>query len=153
VRSSLKRLLTSVDLRCETFGSAADFLPRAAQGITGCVLLDVRMPGLSGLDVQQKLNEAGNDVPIIFLTAYADVALTVRAMKAGAVELLTKPFEAQALLDAVSRALERERTRRTAREELRRYRERFETLTSREREVMQTSSARRRKPSRRTAVR
>jgi FixJ family two-component response regulator len=137
VRSSLKRLLTSVDLRCETFASAADFLPRAARGITGCVLLDVRMPGLSGLDVQQKLNEAGNDVPIIFLTAYADVALTVRAMKAGAVELLTKPFEAQVLLDAVARALEHERARRTAREELRRCRERFETLTSREREVMQ----------------
>jgi FixJ family two-component response regulator len=94
------------------------------------------MPGLSGLDLQQALNARGNDLPVIFLTGYADVPLTVRAMKAGAVEVLTKPFEDQALLDAVGHALDQERVRRVEREELRRYRARFETLTAREREVM-----------------
>ena len=137
VRSALNRLLESIGLPCETFASGADFLDRLRYGATGCVLLDVRMPGLSGLDVQQKMIAEGNDLPIIFLTAYADVAMTVRAMKAGAVEVLTKPFEEQPLLDAVQQALERERERRAAREDRRRYRECFETLTMREREVMQ----------------
>ena len=137
VRSALNRLLESIGLPCETFASGADFLDRLAYGATGCVLLDVRMPGLSGLDVQQRMIAAGNDLPIIFLTAYADVAMTVRAMKAGAVEVLTKPFEEQPLLDAVQQALARERERRAAREDRRRYRECFETLTMREREVMQ----------------
>ena len=136
VRAALNRLLGSVGLACETFASADEFLKRAEDGITGCVLLDVRMPGLSGLDVQQKLAEAGHDLPIIFLTAYADVPLTVRVMKAGAQEVLTKPFEGQALIDAVHQALHQERIRRAEREELRRYRQRFETLTAREREVM-----------------
>ena len=94
------------------------------------------MPGLSGLDVQEQMIAGGNDLPIIFLTAYADVALTVRAMKAGAVEVLTKPFEEQPLLDAVRQALGREHERRATREERRRFREGFETLTAREREVM-----------------
>jgi FixJ family two-component response regulator len=137
LRVSLKRMLESVGLFSEAFASGAEFLSRAAQGITGCVLLDVRMPGLSGLDVQQKLIESGNDLPVIFLTAYADVPLTVRAMKAGATELLTKPFEPAVLLDVVHRALESDGERRAAREELRLYRERFENLTGREREVMQ----------------
>ncbi|HET7217055.1 MAG TPA: LuxR C-terminal-related transcriptional regulator, partial [Vicinamibacterales bacterium] len=123
-------------LPCETFGSALDFLKRAEHGVNGCLLLDVRMPGLSGLDLQQMLAAAGHDLPIIFVTAHADVPLTVRAMKAGALEVLTKPFEDQALLDAVNQALERERVRRTGREELQRYRERFNSLTAREREVM-----------------
>jgi FixJ family two-component response regulator len=137
IRASLQRVLGSVGLNAEAFASGVEFLARAAQGITGCVLLDVRMPGLSGLEVQQKLTESGNDIPVIFLTAYADVALTVRAMKAGALELMTKPFEPSVLLEAVSRALERDRERRSAREQLRVYREHFETLTGREREVMQ----------------
>jgi FixJ family two-component response regulator len=137
VRSALNRLLGSVGLACETFDSGAAFLERVARGATGCVLLDVRMPGLSGFDVQQRLLGDGNDLPIIFLTAYADVPMTVRAMKAGALEVLTKPFEEQPLLDAVQQALERERSLRVAREERRRYREAFDTLTAREREVME----------------
>jgi FixJ family two-component response regulator len=136
VRTALRRLLASVGLKCETFGSAAEFIERAQQNLTGCVLLDVRMPGLSGLDLQRMLNAAGNDLPIIFVTAHADVPLTVRAMKAGALEVLTKPFDDQALLDAVYQALDRESARRTEREELQRYRQCFETLTAREREVM-----------------
>ena len=137
IRSALNRLLESVGLRCETFESGAGFLERLEPGATGCVLLDVRMPGLSGLEVQQRLIASGCDLPVILLTAYADVALTVRAMKAGAVEVLTKPFEEQPLLDAVQQALERERERRPAREARRRDQMRFETLTAREREVMQ----------------
>lgn len=136
VRAALKRLLGAVGLECETFATAADFLRRIEEGATGCVLLDVRMPGLSGLDVQQKLNDLGLDLPIIFLTAYADVPLTVRVMRAGALGVLTKPFEGQALLDAVHQALQHERVRRAEREELRRCTERFQTLTAREREVM-----------------
>jgi FixJ family two-component response regulator len=136
VRTAIRRLLASVGFTCETFGSALEFLRRAEQGVTGCVLLDVRMPGVGGIELQRMLTAAGHDLPIIFVTAHADVPLTVRAMKAGAVEVLTKPFEDQVLLDAVNQALERERVRRAGREELQRYRERFESLTAREREVM-----------------
>ena len=136
VRTALKRLLASVGLACETFGSALEFLKRAEEGPAGCVLLDVRMPGPSGLDLQRMLRASGNDLPIIFVTAHADVALTVRAMKAGALEVLTKPFDDQILLDAVFQALEAERVRHDEREELRQCRSRFQTLTTREREVM-----------------
>ena len=136
VRTAMRRLLASVGLKCETFGSAGEFLQRVDRTVTGCVLLDVRMPGLSGLDLQRMMNAAGNDLPVIFVTAHADVPLTVRAMKAGALEVLTKPFDDQALLDAVYQALDRETARRTEREELQRYRDCFETLTAREREVM-----------------
>jgi FixJ family two-component response regulator len=136
VRTALKRLLASVGLACETFGSALEFLKRAEEGPAGCVLLDVRMPGPSGLDLQRMLRASGNDLPIIFVTAHADVALTVRAMKAGALEVLTKPFDDQVLLDAVFQALETERKRHDEREELRQCRSRFQTLTTREREVM-----------------
>ena len=136
VRTAIRRLLSSVGLSCETFGSGAEFLKRAEDGISGCVLLDVRMPGLSGIEVQQLLVAAGHDLPIIFVTAHADVPLTVRAMKAGAMEVLTKPFEDQALLDAVNQGLDRERVRRAGRQELQRYRDRFNSLTAREREVM-----------------
>jgi FixJ family two-component response regulator len=136
VRHALKRLLGSVGLRCETFVDAREFLRRTEQDLTGCVLLDVRMPGLSGLDLQQKLTAAGIDLPIIFVTAYADVPLTVRAMRAGALEVLTKPFEGDVLIDAVRQALERERVRRMEQEELRQWRQRYETLTRREQEVM-----------------
>lgn len=138
IRAALKRLLGSVGLTCETFASATEFIGRLDQGgATGCLLLDVRMPGVGGLELQEKLAAAGQDLPIIFLTAYADVPLTVRVMKAGALEVLTKPFEEQALLDAVYRALDRERVLRRDREDLRRDREHFDTLTGREREVMQ----------------
>jgi FixJ family two-component response regulator len=136
VRRALKRLLASVGLPCATFETAAEFLERARRGVAGCLLLDVRMPGLSGMDVQRLLNADGNDIPIIFVTAHADVPMTVRAMKAGAIEVLTKPFEDQVLLDAVGQALARDRARRVAREEVDRYRERFDRLTPREQDVM-----------------
>jgi FixJ family two-component response regulator len=136
VRTAVQRLLTSVGLPCETFGSAADFLTRTSRPAYGCLVLDVRMPGASGLDLQRILHESRTDLPIIFVTAHADVPLTVRAMKAGALEVLTKPFDDQALLDAVYQALEQARVRSHDREELERLRERFETLTVREREVM-----------------
>jgi FixJ family two-component response regulator len=136
VRTAVKRLLASVGLACETFQNASEFLMRAERGVSGCLVLDVRMPGASGLDLQRVLNLAGTDLPIIFVTAHADVPLTVRAMKAGALEVLTKPFDDQALLDAVYHALEQERVRSHDRDELNRLRERFDTLTAREREVM-----------------
>ena len=136
VRTAVKRLLASVGLHCETFSTAAEFLIRCEHGVSGCLVLDVRMPGASGLDLQRILNQAETDLPVIFVTAHADVPLTVRAMKAGALEVLTKPFDDQALLDAVYQALEQERVRSHDREELHRLRARFETLTAREREVM-----------------
>ena len=136
VRTAVKRLLASVGLQCETFSTAAEFLIRCEYGVSGCLVLDVRMPGASGLDLQRILNQAETDLPVIFVTAHADVPLTVRAMKAGALEVLTKPFDDQALLDAVYQALEQERVRSHDREELHRLRDRFETLTAREREVM-----------------
>jgi FixJ family two-component response regulator len=136
VRTAVRRLLASVGLSCETFSTAAEFLLRCQQPVSGCVVLDVRMPGASGLDLQRMLNQAGTDLPVIFVTAHADVPLTVRAMKAGALEVLTKPFDDQTLLDAVYQALEQERVRSHDREELHRLKDRFETLTAREREVM-----------------
>jgi FixJ family two-component response regulator len=136
VRTAVRRLLASVGLPSESFETATDFLKRAESGITGCLVLDVRMPGPSGLDLQRALIAAGQDIPIIFVTAHADVPLTVRAMKAGALEVLTKPFDDQALLDAVYQALEKERVRRHDRQELHKLREHFDMLTGREREVM-----------------
>jgi FixJ family two-component response regulator len=136
VRTAVKRLLMSVGLSCETLGTAVEFLERTGRPLYGCLVLDIRMPGASGLDLQRSLNEAGTDVPVIFVTAYADVKLTVRAMKAGALEVLTKPFDDQALLDAVSQALELARVRSQDRDASQRLRERFNTLTTREREVM-----------------
>jgi FixJ family two-component response regulator len=136
VRTAVRRLLGSVGLPCETFGTATEFLKRAEQGVSGCLLLDVRMPGPSGIDLQRMLTAAGHDLPIIFVTGHADVPLTVRAMKAGALEVLTKPFDDQVLLDAVYQALERERVARIQRDELHLLRRRYETLTAREREVM-----------------
>ena len=136
VRMAIHRLLESVDLPCEVFANAPDFLKRAERGVDGCVILDVRMPGPSGLDLQRSLAEMGVDLPIVFVTAYADVPLTVRAMKAGAVEVLTKPFDDQALIDVVNSALERARLQRQDREETTRLRALMERLTPREREVM-----------------
>jgi FixJ family two-component response regulator len=136
VRQAIEWLLSSVNLFCESFGSASEFLERAAFGLAGCVVLDIRMPGLSGLDVQQALAVAGHEVPVIFVSAHADVALTVRAMKAGALEVLTKPFDDQALLDAVNQGLEKYRVRQRERQEGQAYVDRYATLTNREREVM-----------------
>jgi len=136
VRTAVERLLTSVGLPCETFGSATEFLRRAERGVLGCLVLDVRMPGPSGLDLQRMLVSSGNDIPIIFVTAHADVPLTVRAMKEGALEVLTKPFDDQAFLDLVNRALETAVKREEQRVRVERLRARFDTLTPREREVM-----------------
>jgi FixJ family two-component response regulator len=136
VRRAVKRLIESVGLQCETFATAAEFLAQATAGVPGCVLLDVRMPGGSGLDLQRVLSTSRPELPVIFVTAYADVPLTVRAMKAGALEVLTKPFDDQALLDAVHLALDTSRARIAERQELGRLLERYESLTAREREVM-----------------
>jgi len=136
VRYAIRRLLESVGLSCETFASAIEFLARVGTTTSGCIVLDVRMPGGSGLELQQKLNDLGCDLPIIFVTGYADVPVTLRAMKAGALDVITKPFEDQVLLDAVTQALERDRVRHAQRVELHGLRTRFETLTAREREVM-----------------
>jgi FixJ family two-component response regulator len=136
VRQAIEWLLSSVNLACESFGSATDFLERAAHGLSGCVVLDIRMPGLSGMDVQKALTAGGHEVPIIFVSAHADVALTVRAMKGGALEVLTKPFDDQALLDAVHQGLEKFRVRQRERQEGQAYLDRYATLTNREREVM-----------------
>ena len=123
VRTAVQRLLASVGLPCETFANAADFLNRSTSGVSGCLVLDVRMPGASGLDLQRMLNQTEMNLPVIFVTAHADVPLTVRAMKGGALEVLTKPFDDQALLDAVYHALEQERVRSQDRQELHRLRE------------------------------
>ena len=136
VRTAVERLLMSVGLPCETFSSAPEFLKRAEMGVNGCLVLDVRMPGPSGLDLQRVLVRSGNDIPIIFVTAHADVPLTVRAMKEGALEVLTKPFDDQAFLDLVNAALETGRERYEQRTRVQSLRNRFETLTPREREVM-----------------
>lgn len=136
MRNAIRRLLASVALPCETFSTGAEFLDRAEWGVSGCLVLDIRMPGASGLDLQRILTQKGNDLPIVFITAHADVAAAVRAMKAGALEVLTKPFDDQALLDAVHQALEQEHVRRREHEQVRRLRGLFDTLTGRERQVM-----------------
>ena len=136
VRIAIARLLASVGLPCESFATASEFLKRAERGLSGCLVLDVRMPGLSGLELQHALLESGKQIPVIFVTAHADVPLTVRAMKEGALELLTKPFDDQTLLDAVNGALQIAVVRREADDRLRVLRSRFDTLTPREREVM-----------------
>jgi FixJ family two-component response regulator len=136
VREAIKSLIKSVGLRVETFETAQQFLGSKRPEVPGCVVLDVRLPGLSGLDLQRQL--AANDIklPIIFITGYGDIPMSVSAMKAGALEFLTKPFRDQDLLDAIQKALERDRTARRQRMETAELRERFDALTSREREVM-----------------
>jgi len=136
MRQSLKNLLRSIGLRAELFASAQEFLQSKRPDLPGCLVLDVRLPGLSGLDLQRRTAEAGIDIPIIFITGYGDIPMSVRAMKAGAVELLTKPFRDQDLLDAIQQALERDRKARDQRAEIELLRGRFESLTPREREVM-----------------
>jgi FixJ family two-component response regulator len=136
VRDSLRRLLTSVGLAAEVFASAQAFLAARRPDAPGCLVLDVRLPGLSGLDLQRELGEADASLPIIFLTGYGDIPMSVRAMKAGAVEFLTKPFREQDLLDAVRHAIERDRVARVDRREVDQLRRRYGSLTPREREVM-----------------
>jgi FixJ family two-component response regulator len=138
VRESLQELLESVGIHSRPFGTAQEFLAAAAVRGDGpnCLILDVRLPGISGLDLQHELKRGKISIPIIFLTAHADVPMSVKAMKSGAVEFLTKPFRHQDLLDAVQRSLTRDRTRREKERELAELRHRHERLSVREREVM-----------------
>src|ERR1700689_3207819 len=136
VRNSLDSLIRSVGLSVQTFASAQDFLPAKRQTAPSCLVLDVRLPGLSGLALQSELARAEIQTPIVFITGYGDIPMSVRAMKAGAVEFLTKPFRDQDLLDAIQQALERDRTARQHSRENAELRKRFDALTTREREVM-----------------
>jgi FixJ family two-component response regulator len=136
VREAIKSLIRSVGLRVETFETAQQFLQSKRPEVPGCVVLDVRLPGLSGLDLQRELARHDIKLPIIFITGYGDIPMSVSAMKAGALEFLTKPFRDQDLLDAIQKALERDRTARQQRMETAALRQRFDALTSREREVM-----------------
>jgi FixJ family two-component response regulator len=136
VRRSIRDLLASVALRSEVFASPQEFLDSRPVDCPGCLILDVRLPGMSGLDCQRRLAEAGVTIPIIFITGHGDVPMTVRAMKSGAVEFLTKPFRPQELLDAVQQALDRDRRLHAKRRETAELQHRYETLTAREREVM-----------------
>jgi FixJ family two-component response regulator len=136
MRESLKNLIRSVGLRVELFASAQEFLRSKRPDLPSCLVLDVRLPGLSGLDLQRRTGDAGIEIPIVFITGHGDIPMSVRAMKAGAVEFLTKPFRDQDLLDAIQQALERDGKARDQRAALEKVRSRFASLTSREREVM-----------------
>jgi FixJ family two-component response regulator len=136
IRKALASLMRSVGLQVESFGSAQEFLQTNRPEVPSCLILDIRLPGISGLDFQRKLGEANTPIPIIFITGHGDIPMSVRAMKAGAVEFLTKPFRDQDLLDAVQLALERDRDRRQSEAEIATLRERYEWLTPREREVL-----------------
>lgn len=136
VRASIRGLLKSVGLHSEGFARAQDFLEHKRSDIPSCLILDVRLPGTSGLDFQHELRTAGIHIPIIFITGHGDIPMTVKAMKSGAVEFLTKPFRDQELLDAVQQALDRDRVDHEQHRELADLRRRYESLTPREREVM-----------------
>jgi RNA polymerase sigma factor (sigma-70 family) len=136
VRSSLKFLLSTVGLRVESFVSADTFLQKNPPDAPSCLVLDVRLPGLSGLDFQHELAARNIRIPIVFVTGHGDIPMSVRAMKAGAVEFLTKPFRDQDLLDAIRIALERDRARREQEKEATELQQRFGSLTPREREVI-----------------
>jgi FixJ family two-component response regulator len=136
VRASVAGLLKSVGLCSESFGSAQEFLSRKRPDGPSCLVLDVRLPGMNGLDVQRELADAGVPIPLIFITGHGDIPMTVRAMKSGAVEFLTKPFNDQELLDAIYQALDRDRVARQQQDELAALQKRYAALTPREREVM-----------------
>jgi len=136
VRDSLRRLITSVGFMVEVFPSAQAFMRARRPDAPGCLVLDVRLPGLSGLDLQRELTDTDAALPIIFLTGHGDIPMSVRAMKAGAVEFLTKPFREQDLLDAIRSAIERDRTMRAERYERTQLRSRYASLTPRERDVL-----------------
>jgi RNA polymerase sigma factor (sigma-70 family) len=136
MRESLRNLIRSVGLRVEAFSSAQELLDGKRPDVPSCLVLDVRLPGPSGLSLQKRMSEAQMEIPIIFITGHADIPMTVQAMKAGAVEFLTKPFRDQDLLDAIQQALEHNRKAREQRKEIEGLRHRFDSLTPREREVI-----------------
>jgi FixJ family two-component response regulator len=136
VREAIKDLLESVNLRSETFATAQEFLRRKGEDGPSCLVLDVSLPKINGLDFQRRLADAGVRIPIIFITGHGDIPMSVRAMKSGAVEFLTKPFRDQDLLDAIHQALERDRVTRQVQSKTADLRRRHESLTAREREVM-----------------
>jgi FixJ family two-component response regulator len=136
VRASIQGMLKSVGLRSETFGTPQEFLHSKRPDGPSCLVLDVRLPGVNGLDFQHQLVDAGIRIPVIFITGHGDIPMTVKAMKSGAVEFLTKPFRDQDLLDAIHQALDRDRVMRQQQSELGELRKRYELLTAREREVM-----------------
>jgi FixJ family two-component response regulator len=136
VRRAIKRLVESVGLYVELFESATEFMNRSRPDVASCLVLDIRLPGISGLDFQRELIKTQHEIPIIFITAHGDIQMSVRAMKAGAVEFLTKPFRDQDLLDAIQAALECDRARRQSVANTALLRERLESLTPREREVL-----------------
>jgi FixJ family two-component response regulator len=136
VRAAIQGLLKSVGLRSEAFETAQEFLRRKRPDGPSCLVLDVRLPGVNGLDFQRELAQTGVRIPIIFITGYGDIPMTVKAMKSGAVEFLTKPFRDQDLLDAIHQALDRDRLTRQQEDELAGLRNRYDSLTARERQVM-----------------
>jgi FixJ family two-component response regulator len=136
VRAAIQGMLKSVGLRSQSFGTAQEFLRSKQPDGPTCLVLDVRLPGVSGLDFQRELADAGIPIPIIFITGHGDIPMTVRAMKSGAVEFLTKPFRDQDLLDAINQALDRDRQTRQQRAEVAELRKLYQSLTTREREVM-----------------
>ena len=136
VRRGLERLIRSVGWKAETFASAQEFLAQPRAEAPSCLLLDLQLPGLSGLDLQKRMAEVGLETPIVFLTGHGSIPASVQAMKAGAVEFLTKPFDEQDLLRAIQEAIERDRRTRQQHAHMRELRERYESLTTREQEVM-----------------
>jgi FixJ family two-component response regulator len=136
MRAAVNRLVRAVGLNVQTFPSGQDFLESSLPDVPGCVVTDVRMPGLSGLELQREMYARSIALPIIFITGHGDIPMSVQAMKAGAVEFLTKPFREQDLLDAIRQAITRDESAREQRAELAELRERFDSLTPREREVM-----------------
>ena len=136
IRDGLRSLIKSVGLHVETFGSSREFMQRRPSDAPGCLVLDVRLPGLSGLDLQRELNESNFEIPIIFMTGHGDIPMSVRAMKNGALEFLTKPVRGQDLLDAIQQAIARDRAARRERAKIADLRTRFDSLTPREREVL-----------------
>ena len=136
VRASIQGLLKSAKLGCSLFGTAEEFLRNRPPDGPSCLVLDVSLPGVNGLDFQRQLSEAGIQIPIVFITGHGDIPMTVKAMKSGAVEFLTKPFQDQDLLDAIRQALDRDRVMRQQQSNLAELRKRYEALTAREHEVM-----------------
>jgi FixJ family two-component response regulator len=136
MRQAVQDLVESVGLRAESFATGQEFLNKKRTSDPSCLVLDVRLPQMSGLDFQQRLTEIGMQIPIIFITAHGDIPMSVRALKSGAVEFLTKPFRDQDLLDAIQQALQRDRVVQEHEAEVRELRERYQGLTAREREVM-----------------
>ena len=136
VRESIQGLLKSVGLRSEAFGATSEFLDARRLNVPSCLILDIRLPGMNGLEFQHELTTAGIRIPIIFITGHGDIPMTVKAMKSGAVEFLTKPFRDQDLLDAINQALDRDRVTRQQQSEITGLRARYASLTPRERDVM-----------------